>query len=124
MVEEQKNESQGAPVPPAAPAPQADKADVEKNKAMAVLAYFIFFIPILAARDSKFAMYHANQGLLLTLLAVAVNLVGGMIPLLGWFIILPFGNLLCVVLFIMGLINSSKGEMKPLPLIGGISILK
>jgi uncharacterized membrane protein len=124
MDEQQKNETQGAPVPPVALAPQADKADVEKNKAMAVLAYFIFFLPILAAKDSKFAMYHANQGLLLALTTAAVNLVGGIIPILGWFIILPLGNLFCLVLFIMGLINSSKGEMKPLPLIGGISILK
>lgn len=124
MVEEQKNETQGTPVPLVVPAPQADKADVEKNKAMAVLAYFIFFVPILAARDSKFAMYHANQGLLLVLAAAAVNLVGGVVPILGWFIILPLGNLFCLVLFIMGLVNSSKGEMKPLPLIGGFNILK
>jgi uncharacterized membrane protein len=121
MAEEQKNESQGAPV---APAPQADKADVEKNKAMAVLAYFIFFLPLLAAKDSKFAMYHANQGLLLVLLALAVNVVGGIIPIIGWFLIFPLGNLFCFILFILGIINSSKGEMKPLPLIGGISILK
>lgn len=124
MVEEQKNETQGTSVPPVAPVPQADKVDVEKNKAMAVLAYFIFFIPLLAAKDSKFAMYHANQGLLLFLSALAVNMVGGVIPIIGWFLIFPLGNLFCVVLFILGIINASKGEMKPLPLIGGISILK
>jgi uncharacterized membrane protein len=124
MVEEQKNEIQQEATAPVAPAPQADKADVEKNKAMAILAYFIFFIPLLAAKDSKFAMYHANQGLLLFLLILAVNVVGGMIPLIGWFLILPLGNLFCFVLFILGVINASKGEMKPLPLIGKISILK
>jgi uncharacterized membrane protein len=124
MVEEQKNETQETPIPPIAPAPQADKADVEKNKAMAVLAYIIFFLPILAAKDSKFAMYHANQGLLLFLLALAVNVIGGMIPFIGWFLIFPIGNLFCFVLFILGIINASKGEMKPLPLIGGISIIK
>lgn len=46
---------------------QFDKADVEQNKVMAILAYFgiLVLIPILAAKDSKFARFHANQGLLL-----------------------------------------------------------
>lgn len=103
--------------------PQADPADVEKNKAMAILAYIIFFIPLIAARESKFAMYHANQGLVNFLLAVAVGIVGS-IPFVGWFIIWPLGSLAVVVLAIIGIINSSKGEMKPLPVIGGISIIK
>jgi uncharacterized membrane protein len=103
---------------------QSDPADVEKNKAMGILAYIIFFIPLLAAKDSKFAMFHANQGLVLFLAAVAVNIVGSIIPVLGWFFILTLGNLFIFVLFILGIINAAKGEMKPLPLIGGIRILK
>jgi len=101
----------------------SDKEDIEKNKAMAILAYIIFLIPLLAAKDSKFAMYHANQGLVLFLLALAVNVVGGIIPFLGWFVILPLGNLLVVVLAILGIVNAAKGEAKPLPLIGGIKLL-
>lgn len=101
-----------------------DPQDVEKNKAMAILAYIIFFIPLIAARDSRFAMYHANQGLVLFLAAVVINIVGGIIPFIGWFLILPFGWIAVLVFAIIGIINSSKGEMKPLPLIGGISIIK
>jgi uncharacterized membrane protein len=101
-----------------------EQEDAEKNKLMGILAYIIFFIPILAAKESKFAMYHANQGLVLFLLAIAVNVVGGIIPFIGWFLILPLGNLAVVVLAIIGIINSAKGETKPLPLIGGIVILK
>lgn len=101
-----------------------DKKDVEKNKGMAILAYIIFLIPLLAAKDSKFAMYHANQGLTLFLLAIGVNVVGTIIPFLGWFILAPLGNLLVLVLAIMGILNASKGEMKPLPLIGSIQLLK
>lgn len=103
---------------------QPDPADVEKNKVMGILAYIIFFIPLLAAKESKFAMYHANQGLVLFLLGVAVSIVGSIIPVLGWFIILPIGSLLVLVLAIIGIINASKGEMKPLPVIGKISIIK
>lgn len=98
--------------------------DVEKNKVMAVLAYIIFLVPLLAAKESKFAMYHTNQGLVLFLFAVAVNLVGGIVPFVGWFVILPLGNLFIFVLAILGLINAAKGEAKPLPLIGGITILR
>ena len=47
------------------------KEDVEKNKTMAILAWFIFFLPLLTdAKDSKFAKFHANQSLLVTLLYV------------------------------------------------------
>ncbi len=101
-----------------------DLEDVEKNKAMAILSYIIFFIPLIAARESKFALYHANQGLVLFLAAVVINIVGGIVPFIGWFIILPFGWIAVVILAIIGIINASKGLMKPLPLIGGITIIK
>jgi uncharacterized membrane protein len=101
-----------------------DPQDVEKNKVMAILAYIIFFIPLIAARESKFAMYHANQGLVLFLAAVVINIVGGLIPFIGWFLILPFGWIAVLVFAIIGIINASKGEVKPLPLIGGIIIIK
>lgn len=98
--------------------------DIEKNKLMAVLAYIIFLVPLLAAKESKFAMFHTNQGLVLFLAAIAVNVVGGIVPIIGWFIILPIGNLLIFILAIIGIINAAKGEAKQLPLIGGITILK
>lgn len=99
---------------------QPDPVDVEKNKVMGILAYIIFFIPLLAAKESKFAMYHANQGFVLFLLGVAVSIVGSIIPILGLVIILPIGYLAWLVLAIIGIINASKGEMKVLPVIGKI----
>ena len=103
---------------------QADPADAEKNKILGVLAYIIFFIPLIAARESKFAMFHANQGLLLFLTGLAVSIIGSIIPILGWLIILPFGMLAVFIFGILGIINAFKGLCKPLPLIGGITILK
>jgi uncharacterized membrane protein len=102
---------------------QSGGSDAEKNKAIACLAYLIFFLPYLAAKDSKFAMYHANQGLLLLLLSVAVNILGSVVPVIGWFLILPLGWIFWLILLIMGITNASKGEMKPLPLIGGVKII-
>lgn len=100
------------------------KEDIEKNKVMAILAYIIFLIPLLAVKDSNFTKYHTNQGLVLFLAAVAVNIVGSIIPFIGWFLIVPLGNIAVFVLAIIGILNVSKGEAKPLPLIGKISILK
>ncbi len=103
---------------------QPDPADVEKNKVSAILAYIIFFIPLLAAKDSKFAMYHCNQGLILFLAAVIINVVGSLVPIIGWFIILPLGDLAVLILAILGIVKAANGQMAPLPLIGGLKILK
>ena len=103
---------------------QADPADVEKNKTMAILAYFIFFLPLLTdAKDSPFAKFHANQSLMVFLFIVAVNIVGGIIPFLGWFIILPVGIIVGIVFWFMGIMNASGGKMKELPMIGGFHLL-
>lgn len=101
---------------------ESDQQDIQANKVIAALAYVIFFIPLLAARESKFAMYHANQGLVLFLGALVVNFVGTLIPIIGWFLIVPLGNLFILVLAIIGIINALQGTTKPLPLIGGIQL--
>lgn len=94
------------------------KADIDKNKTMAILAYFIFFLPLLTdAKDSKFAKFHANQALLVTLIYIAgfvltFLLIGFLVYILGF------------VLWIMGIISAANGEMKRLPLIGNIEIIK
>jgi uncharacterized membrane protein len=119
-MDEQTNQTQNVP--------QGDKADVEKNKAMAIVGYIIpilFFIPLISdGKNSPFAKFHANQQLVLLIAAVVINVVGGIIPILGWFIILPLGCIFLLVVAIMGIINASKGEMKKLPLMGGIEIIK
>jgi len=120
-MEEQKNTEPAVE-------PKADNKDVESNKAMAIVGYVIpilFFVPLLSdAKNSPFAKFHANQQLNLLLAAIAVNIVGTIIPFLGWFIILPLGSIALIVIAIMGIINAVKGEMKALPLIGGFSLIK
>lgn len=99
-------------------------ADVEKNKIFAIISYLgiLFIVPLLAAKDSPFAMYHANQGLLLFLLSIALGAIT-MIPILGW-IIAIVAWIVPLVFMIMGIINAANGQMKPLPLIGEITLLK
>ena len=99
-----------------------DAADIEKNKLMAVLAYIIFLIPLLAAKDSPFAKYHTNQGLVLFLAAIASGVIL-VIPILGW-IIAPIASILITVLAVIGIINALNGKAKELPIIGKFKIIK
>ena len=121
--QQQPNEAQTQPIQPAV------NSDVEKNKAMAIIGYIIpilFFIPLLSeeSKKSPFAKFHANQQLMLLIAAIIVNVVGGIIPIIGWFILLPIGSIILIILAIMGIINAAKGAIKKLPIIGGYEIIK
>jgi len=111
------------------PVPQADKADAEKNKVMAIVGYiipFLFFIPLISdGKNSPFAKFHANQQLNFLLFTVVGYIVSSvlMVILIGfllWFVVM-IGS---IAFMIMGIINAAKGEMKPLPLIGGFTLIK
>ena len=67
-------------------------------------------------------MFHANQSLVLLILAVAGNFILGIIPIIGW-VILPFFGIGVFVLWVIGVVNALNGKMQPLPLIGTINIL-
>lgn len=97
--------------------------DIEKNKTMAGLAYIIFFLPLVACPDSKFARYHANQGLALLIVSLVGSFILGMIPIIGW-LLLPLFSILVLILAIVGLVNGLNGKVKDLPLIGKFKLLK
>jgi len=101
-----------------------DPNDIQQNKGMSILAYFgpLVLIPILAAKGSRFARFHSNQGLLLFIVEIISGIVGN-IPRIGWILgsILSIGTF---VLFILGLVNAGQGQAKTLPLIGGFNLLK
>ena len=120
---------------------QSGDDDAQNNKAMAIIAYILFFIPLLvgAHKTSPFVKYHANQGLVLFLAALAWGVVYWIVIALLtalllhaatwglWSVlttILAFVWLLPTVLCILGIINAAGGKMKPLPVIGGITLLK
>jgi uncharacterized membrane protein len=105
--------------------------DADTNRVFGILAYIFFFcfVPMIVAKDSPFAKYHANQGLVLFLAELATFLVTGafvFIPFLGllvYYIHLVF-LLVFLVLAILGIINAAAGKCVPLPLIGGVKIYK
>lgn len=100
-----------------------DQEDINKNKTMAGLAYIIFFLPLIVCPDSKFAKFHANQGLLLLILGFAGSIILSIIPIIGW-ILLPIFSILVFVFAIIGLVNGLGGKAKELPIIGKYRIIK
>lgn len=116
--------------------PQTKSNDTSNDTLMGVLAYIgiLCFIPLLAAKDSEFAQFHAKQGLNLFLLEVGVavlswvlgfmSIVGGL-AFLGlmtmaiWIVQIGF-----FVLSIIGIVNALNGKKEPLPIIGGIKLVK
>lgn len=105
-----------------------DPSDINNNKVFAILAYFgiLFVVPLLAAPQSKFARYHANQGCVLFILAFAwaiVTIILLFIPVLGG-IISALGSLVVIALFVIGIINASNGKAKELPVIGQFKLIK
>lgn len=102
--------------------------EIESGKTMGILAYILFLIPLLTARDNKFAMFHTEQAIVLWIVFIVVyialmlvNIVIGMISdsiacvvsILG---ILPW--IAYLVLWVMGLMNAIGGKVKELPVIG------
>lgn len=94
-----------------------------KNTAMAVVAYILFFVPLLTgdAKKDAFVKYHTKQGLVLFLLAVLINVVGWIIPFYFWYSISWLLSLGTLVLLIIGISNAVSGKQQPLPLIGKFS---
>ena len=114
---------------------EVDADDADQNKMTGVLAYLgpLCFLPLITAKDSPFAKYHAKQGFVLFLLEIAVCILlyvvaifVAMLPGFLGFLNAVFGLIYLVPLglTIFGIINAAAGKCVPLPLIGGIKILK
>jgi len=89
-----------------------------KNTMMAVLAYIVFFIPLLTdAKDDPFVKYHVRQGLMLLIAGVVAWLIINVLPIIG-FLIAPILDIAIIVLLVIGIMNAINGVEKPLPFIG------
>ncbi len=106
----------------------------DNDKIMGILSYLsiLVLIPIFAAKDSKFARYHANQGATLAAIEIALGVVqivvGFVLGLLGIGILKVAFNLLVwlvevalLVLSILGIVNACQGEMKEVPVVGKLN---
>ncbi len=130
------NAPAAAPAAPIAPeAPKADPKDIADTRILALQAYLGILVlePIFAApKGSKYARFHANQGLILAIIDGIVAFTGGILSFLATLhvvlavLFLPAVILMSaavVYLAVIGIINAIKGEMKELPYVGKFRIL-
>ena len=87
-----------------------DAKDIENNKVLAALAYvgILCFIPLLLKRRSKFAQFHAKQGLFLFIVEVIA-----MLPFLVW--IGWIAMVVAILYSILGVINAMDGKYWKMP---------
>ena len=116
-----------------------DPRDVENTKVVCAISYigFLFFIPLLAYPNSRFAKFHANQALVVFLFSVLIRVVCSFGAGIWW--ALPFlpnyvENLgswmfnlaewaLPLAAGICGFINALNGKAKEIPIIGKINLV-
>ncbi|MDD5693145.1 MAG: DUF4870 domain-containing protein [Patescibacteria group bacterium] len=98
-------------------APKASQK--QENIGMAIIAYFIFFIPLLTdSKDDPFVKFHVKQSIVILITSVIVWLLGMFIPIIGWFLIAPIGGLLVFVLWVIGVVNAAQQKKTPVPIVG------
>ena len=86
------------------------------TKTTSIIAYitWIGLIVAFCAGDKEGAKFHLNQALVICLFSLLA-----IIPCIGW-----IWGIFMLVCWVMGLIAAINQEEKPVPLIGGIKILK
>ncbi|MDR3289496.1 MAG: zinc-ribbon domain-containing protein [Peptococcaceae bacterium] len=113
--------AQTGAAPAQSPTPQAatPSNDAAENKGMAILAYFLWFVPLLAGahKTSPFVKYHTNQAIILCIVGVCGAIVS-IVPIINFLLIFLYPVLF--VLFVMGIINAAQEKTKPLPIIGNL----
>lgn len=92
----------------------------KKDIGMAVVAYLLFFVPLLTeAKHDTFVMYHVRQGFLLFVAFVTMGIIA-MIPtpliFVAW-----LAQIGLVVLMIIGIFHALGGKEEPLPFLGQFS---
>ncbi len=126
------------------PVQSDEAADIANNKGISVLSYIgpLVLVPLLSRKQSKFAQFHAKQGLNLLALNILCWITTSLLGLIkvkrvgeSWGIPYEYSatpwwvGLISVVisvglcvLVIIGIVNAAKGRMQKLPLIGEITV--
>ncbi len=96
-------------------APQSNGGN---SNTMAIVAYITWIGLIVAAvsgdKNEPFFKFHLNQALVIWLFMLLTA-----IPVIGW-----IWGIFMIICWVMGLIGAIQGNMNPVPLIGGITIIK
>lgn len=101
-----------------------DSADIQKNSVVGALSVIpiLFWLPFAAAKDSAFAKFYSNQGLILLILSVASGILSR-IPFIGG-ILSAVISLYISVSVIVGLVSGFQGRARQLLLLDSIELIK
>lgn len=115
---------------------QANFQNTDNNKLMGILSYIgiLVLIPLFSEKENSFVRYHINQGLVLAVIEVGyiilISILNAILWAISWHVAMVFStifwllSLAFVALAIIGIMNVVNGKMKPLPIIGGLTLLK
>ena len=113
--------------------------DISENSGFALLSYLGLFliVPLIGARDSRFARFHVNQGLCLFLaIALYSILLSVMLALVQWvpvlsdafrtiYVVLQWAGIAAAVLLAaLGIWNANHGLARDLPLVGSFRLFR
>ena len=94
----------------------------KKSIHMAMIAYPIFFIPLLSKeRDDPFVKFHTHQGIGLFVIVFILQFILPFIMILFYpiyMIVMLLLQITAITLAVIGMKNAYHGLMKPLPYIG------
>jgi uncharacterized membrane protein len=78
----------------------------------------IIFLVMEPYNRNPFIKFHAWQSIILFIACVVIDIVLGMIPIIGWFILLPLFGLGVLILWILVVVKAFGGQKFMIPLIG------
>ncbi len=109
-------------VPPPPPT-DATVQPVAEDKTPAILAYvtligFVVAIILHSQKKTRIGAYHLRQALGIFITWFVGAIVCGIIPIIGWFIMMPLWILSMIILLVLGLVAAANGQMKPVPVLG------
>ncbi len=81
---------------------------------IAYITWIGFIIALCAGNKNEYTNFHINQALVINLFFLV-----GWIPVIGW-----LWDIFMFVCWVIGISGANKDECRPIPLLGGIIILK
>ena len=112
--------------PPPVPPPKAASSGTGKVGSMdenvaGALAYLVIIAIVWLVLEpynkNRFVRFHAIQAIALAVVSMGISIVLGMIPILGW-IVLLFFPLVMFVVWVICIVKAFQGEMFKLPILG------
>lgn len=120
-----------------------EEQDINNNKVLSLFSYLgiLVLIPILAAKDSKFAKFHANQGLVIIIAGIALEVINIIINVIFNFTIYKIAivgtilsilvslifwilSILLLVLVVYGIVSACQGKAVRFPFVDKLTIIK